>query len=301
MAARSWLFTLNNPTLPYPTLDDFGQDVRYVIFQREVGESGTPHLQGYVEFKKPQRVSRCKTFLSRAHWEKRRGSQADAIAYCSKEETRQEGPWEFGEKSGGQGKRSDIDELKKSLEDRASLAEISQKHTAVFLRYHKGIEKYIQLNYPTRHTGQKPTTWIITGRTELGKTSFATTLALTPTDIYWKDQAMEKWWNQYNGETTVIFDEFYGWEKISTLNRLLDPFPFRAQTKNGDVEITATQYIFISNSTPDKWWPRLAAQQDSPFNSFLRRVTWFVHFYDFQEYEKFDNYKDYELFSFQNP
>lgn len=81
-----WCFTLNNYT--QGELDMFSSIVpikckKYII-GKEVGETGTPHLQGYVEFKskvRPISVFDCE----RIHWEKAKGNIAANSNYCSKE------------------------------------------------------------------------------------------------------------------------------------------------------------------------------------------------------------------------
>lgn len=55
------------------------------VFAREVGESGTPHLQGYIRFKKPCRLSWWKNTLPRLHVEARRGTEQQAWDYCLKD------------------------------------------------------------------------------------------------------------------------------------------------------------------------------------------------------------------------
>lgn len=84
--AIRWCFTLNNWT------DDdvksissiCSKNCKIAIFGSEVGEQGTPHLQGYIEFKTK---SRPKSVFSneRIHWEKSKGNLDDNITYCSKE------------------------------------------------------------------------------------------------------------------------------------------------------------------------------------------------------------------------
>jgi len=61
--------------------------VVYLCFAPEVGESGTPHLQGYVYFKDARTISSCKELLGRrAHVEQARGTPAQNKTYCC-------GPW----------------------------------------------------------------------------------------------------------------------------------------------------------------------------------------------------------------
>lgn len=96
---RAWCFTLNNPE-EHGIVDDvlpvLAQE-RYVVWQRERGENGTPHIQGYIELHNPVRLSAMKLWLPSAHFEVRRGTREQARAYCMKEDTRDAGPWERGD------------------------------------------------------------------------------------------------------------------------------------------------------------------------------------------------------------
>lgn len=95
---RNWCFTLNNYTVSDETyLSNITKTAwcLYIIFGKETGENGTPHLQGYIELKNCMKLTGLKAkFGSRYHFEPRRGSQAQAIDYCKKD-----GNWkEFGNK-----------------------------------------------------------------------------------------------------------------------------------------------------------------------------------------------------------
>ena len=58
---------------------------RYLVVGREVGQSGTPHLQGFVIFNRSVRRSRVSGLLPRAHLEITRGTSEQAATYCKKE------------------------------------------------------------------------------------------------------------------------------------------------------------------------------------------------------------------------
>lgn len=56
------------------------------IFAQEVGESGTPHLQGCIHFEQKQRFTAVtKIFQGKGvHWEKCKGNWKQNVAYCTK-------------------------------------------------------------------------------------------------------------------------------------------------------------------------------------------------------------------------
>ena len=74
----------------------------YMLFGRERGDEGTPHLQGYVHFKNEKSLKQLKALMPRAHVEARKGTIQQAIEYCQKE-----GDWEEHgrETKDAQGKR----------------------------------------------------------------------------------------------------------------------------------------------------------------------------------------------------
>jgi len=85
------VFTLNNWTKnDWETLRDNRASFLRLVVGQEIGESGTPHLQGYCEFKKKtRRIIWFKKLLghTRTHFNKKpvRGTILQNSAYCSKE------------------------------------------------------------------------------------------------------------------------------------------------------------------------------------------------------------------------
>jgi len=84
--AKHWVFTLNNHTIENINEIINCSSIKRLSSQEEIGESGTPHLQGYIEFVTKKRPKSIFTNFN-AHWEKCK-SIKDAIAYTQKEDTR---------------------------------------------------------------------------------------------------------------------------------------------------------------------------------------------------------------------
>lgn len=99
--ATEWCFTFNNYTVE--DIDNLVGLFRSLgaiyLFQRERGESGTPHLQGVVRFAKSltpiQEFAKVYPRFSAIHWEICR-SWDHSVRYCSKTESREEGTEPYG-------------------------------------------------------------------------------------------------------------------------------------------------------------------------------------------------------------
>lgn len=85
--SKRWCFTYNN----YSDINIssivpiFEDNCDIYFFQKEVGESGTAHLQGYCEFKKKVRpLSIFDKEIFKIHWEKAKGDLNSNIDYCGK-------------------------------------------------------------------------------------------------------------------------------------------------------------------------------------------------------------------------
>lgn len=95
---RSWCFTYNN----YEDLEGFKQklihvpNLSYAVFQQEVGEAGTPHLQGVLGLTNTITFRALKTKLGvhSIHLERAKDVYA-SIDYCQKLDTRQPGTVPF--------------------------------------------------------------------------------------------------------------------------------------------------------------------------------------------------------------
>jgi len=219
---RRWCFTLNNPydgesnrlVLEWP------ETVVYSLYQLEKGKEGTPHYQGYVCMSTQTTLAAMRNIIPKAHWEVCKGSHTQNKVYCTKAETRVDGPWEHG-KEPSQGERVDLVALKETMDSGASMKQIVQEHPAAFLRYGRSIREYRQIMQPERDwKTYVEFHWGVTG---CGKSHYAKT---TYPGAYRK--ASSKWWDGYDSHEVVIMDEFYGLHfDPSYMLQLMDQYGFQ--------------------------------------------------------------------------
>jgi len=145
--ATRWCFTLNNYTAEEVKWID-SAECQYVIYGKEVGDSGTPHLQGYIEVATKRAMSTIKKMVgARAHLEVARGTSKQASDYCKKD-----GAFtERGTMSIGQGTRTDLDELGTRILNGETPEAIAQTNPGAYIRYANGLQKLaMTLDPPTR-------------------------------------------------------------------------------------------------------------------------------------------------------
>jgi len=138
--SRRWCFTINNPSAEDESnlIESLSRhDVIYGVFGREVGEGGTPHLQGFVIFRSAKRFNAAKQRINgRAHLESTGGPSQAAADYCKKDGNFEE----YGEFPGQQGKRSDLDNFIdwiKTSPNPPSERDIAREYPNLWLRYQR--------------------------------------------------------------------------------------------------------------------------------------------------------------------
>jgi len=61
LRTRGWTFTINNDTFE-DLIGLIETDFEYLVIGFEVGDSGTPHIQGYIYFKNPRMLKGVRKF-----------------------------------------------------------------------------------------------------------------------------------------------------------------------------------------------------------------------------------------------
>lgn len=264
---KNWCFTLNNFTL-----EDLAQvyqarlSCTYLVVGQEKGESGTPHLQGYISFETRKTLTAVKQLLStRAHLEVARGKADQNRTYCIKEGNYAE----FGAMPSGQGSRADLDAIKASIDAGGTLNDVREICYSSYLRYQKAIKQDIERMVQPRTS--PPEVLIYWGPTGTGKSR--TAHERNP-GAYWKPYG-SKWFDGYERQSVCIIDEFVGWLPLTFILRLTDRYPNQVEAKGVSIEFTSEKVIFCSNLPWEEWWPNA---KDAHKDAFRRRLSQVVHF-----------------------
>ncbi len=290
---RNACWTLNNPTAEETAfwtslvqLQLFRDEhhVRYVIFQTEISDSGTRHFQGYLELNVPMRIGQLKThFGSRVHFENRRGTQAQAIDYAKKEDTR---VVDGLAGQGGEPKKLGKDSIKTvtdAIKSGAPLKELCEDYPGVFINHGSRIREWALNRKPRRMS--PPEVIIYYGKTGTGKSAQA---AKNWPDAYWVPQPRKGgwWWPNYCGQETVIIDEFANQFKYHTMLRLLDRYPFDIQEKGNNMQFISKRIVFTTNIHPNQWYHGILYRDKAPLR---RRLKDFAKIFTFDDSSTWNN------------
>lgn len=261
--------------------------VSYVIHGDEVGEQGTPHIQGYLwTSEKKQIIDVVRLLGGKDCVHPAVGVSGSAKGpqywrdYCTKQGTN---VYEYGVMptqeqheedvaSAGQGKRNDINAavacIKEDMGKRNPMKRVCEEHPEVVVKFHKGLE-YIARNL-VEPRSQAPEIWVFYGKTGVGKSRRAREMVDVSRLWTW-NPGQGSWFDGFFGQEYALFEEFRGQLPLGTVLSFTDRYECRAPCKGSFVEFNATKIIFTSPKHPKNWYENM--DDDKGRDQLLRRIT----------------------------
>lgn len=269
---RNWCFT-HYPEQEGTDWEAFigSERVTYAIRGRErCPTTQRLHWQCYAEFDSALRLSQVRALpgLPAAHWEARRGTQAQAMEYCKKD-----GDWDEYGRPKSQGKAKAADDAMQVIRDGGNLADVlEQVPASCFLQYHRGLETArMLLAQAAPQRANPPQVEIHWGRPECGKTRCAVDAGAIFCE--WREPFMV---SQDVLAKTVVFDDFDPRTmRRSTFLRLTDRYNTTVEVKGASAPWRPEVIYFTSNMDPEEWVFACGASWDGAAR---RRITRIHHY-----------------------
>lgn len=245
--ARSCNFTFTHNNYQDTSLED-GLDCRYIVYGKEVGASGTPHLQGTVVFPSQRTLSSVIKKLPGCHVEVCKALQA-SIAYCKKE-----GDWtERGSPPMSSKEKGECEEarwmgyrLAAEAGDFDKIPEKIRFEKPRLLEFHRtqALKRRKLEDTTTQHLWY----W---GESGSGKSRKARS---DHPGAYLK--ACNKWWDGYLDHPVVLIEDFDKRHDVLVHHIKIwgDRYPFPAEIKGGQLDIRPELVIITSNYHPRDIW-----------------------------------------------
>lgn len=195
--SKRWCLTWNNYPNNWLTKFDTKKEgswenqepknvITYMCLGEEIGEQGTPHIQGYIELKKRMTLKSLKKWIGvpTIHWEISKGSAQQNIEYCSKDNK----VFTTGDPM-KQGKRNDLESMVDAIKEGVTDQELIEQHTKTFAKYHKFADR-VRTTFRNEENRKKMKE------------------AIDKVELYeWQENALDKLYDQNDREILWIYDK----------------------------------------------------------------------------------------------
>jgi len=262
-----WRFTLNNWTNSEFEKIKKWQYVRYIVVGREIAPTtGTPHLQGYVEWNNERKFDVIRKINPRISWRTCNATAAANRKYCTKEDP---DFYEFGEPA-KQGERNDLLACKEMIDNGASELEVAEMHFNTWAGAYKALDRYAKLKMQHRSMKKPPTIEWIWGLSGRGK-SYPIQEQYGEENVFVKDET--RWWDDYKPGQVIIVDDFDGKWPFRNFLRFLDKYKYQGEVKGGFVKINSDLIFITCEHPPDYFWQGNELEQVTSRLSNIREVV----------------------------
>lgn len=202
--------------------------------------TGRQHIQAYIKTKEPTSFKKLKILLGNSSHIETTRSPSAALKYCTKDESRIEGPYLIGIS-----RPADVSLTIRGLIENGDLQTLWENHFAFYIRHRRAILEEIALRTIPFQWNHTRGIWLY-GPSGCGKSSF--TLQLP--DIYVKP--LNKWWDGYRNNRFVTGDDWdstvWGWG-THYVKCWTDHYPLRGEIKGSTVPLNYEWFIITSNET----------------------------------------------------
>ncbi len=264
------------------------ESMRFFVFQVEKGGNcETTHLQGFFLFKGGKRFRTVKSFIPVAHFEECKSGVVENIEYCSKADTRVEGPFKWGSFDEDRGKKT-IDSFYEFLDAGASDMELRNLFPKMFLKEFQKLPKLRMMKKSEVFKVQDRDIEVtyVYGPSGSGKTTYVADL-LRGKECFYVDTFDLSAFTGYAGEDILVIDEFKGAGQfnIQVMNRLLDCRPYKLRGLNFLEYACFTKVYIISNFSYKDLYKNEQAENISQYNGFVRRLNKIIRIDGFNQFK----------------
>ncbi|GAC77836.1 replication protein, partial [uncultured marine virus] len=251
----------------------FKDNCTYLIFGKEIcPDTQREHWQGYAEFRSPKTIKAAQKTLAigAAHMEGRRGTRTEAADYCKKDNIFEE----FGERKqdDAPGTRTDLLHMKRAIDEGKSTEELWDLDFGTMSRYGKAMKEYQDLKARKRFRTEMTKGIWYWGETGVGKSHKA--FSEFSDETHYNLPVGDKgWWDGYEGQETVVINDFRGCIPYAQMLQLVDKWPHSVSRRGREPrQFTSKQVIVTSPMPPDKVYCQQNEKADS-ISQLLRRFT----------------------------
>lgn len=272
--ARNWFFT-DWDKLDWAKLyAEWPEKIRFVAWGEEICPStGRPHNQGWLQLTSKRTVEGVKRLVGSKviHLETRRGNEKQNEIYNSKE-----GKYKEVGKFILQGQHTDLDESYHAImSGKKTIHDIANEQFSMYCRFRNGFgdaqewaDKALSKKF------RKIEVIVHSGETGTGKTR----KAMEGEDVYKICACDIKWFDGYQGEKTLVIDDYNNDIKINRLLNLLDGYQLRLPIKGGFTYARWTTVYITTNLTRDELHPWAKPAHRRALD---RRITNWTNFSEF--------------------